>query len=282
MAQSPEFLAVGHVTKDLLPGGGYTIGGTVTYAALTACGLGLSAATFTSASVDLDLPSLLPGVAVRVVPSSVTTTFENIYQGQRRQQFLHCTAARLSASDLPLAWREASTVLLGPLVGELGLDWLQAFPSALVGVTPQGWMRQWDADGKVSKKPWQDAERILSSVDVLVFSEQDVGRDEVVIQRYLEMAQIGVVTRGRRGATVFWAGSWRHFPAFRAQEVDPTGAGDVFAAAFLARLGETGDPFEAAPFANCAASFSIEGPGVSAIPTRQQVEERLSLGEYVR
>jgi sugar/nucleoside kinase (ribokinase family) len=143
-------------------------------------------------------------------------------------------------------------------------------------------MRRWDADGRVSSKPWQDAERVLSRVDVLVFSEQDVGGDEVLIQRYLELAQTGVVTRGRRGATVFSAGSCRHFPAFRAHEVDPTGAGDVFAAAFMVRLRETGDPFEAAPFANCAASFSIEGPGVSAVPSRRQVEERLSLGEFVR
>jgi 1D-myo-inositol 3-kinase len=173
-------------------------------------------------------------------------------------------------------------VLLGPLVGEIGLDWLQAFPSALVGVTPQGWMRQWDAAGKVSSQPWKEAERILRNVDVLVFSEHDVAGDEVVIQRYVEMARTGVVTRGQRGASVSCGGSWRHFPAFRAQEVDPTGAGDVFAAAFLVRLSETGDPFEAAPFANCAASFSIEGLGVSAIPTRQQVDERLRCGEFVR
>jgi sugar/nucleoside kinase (ribokinase family) len=57
--------------------------------------------------------------------------------------------------------------------------------------------------------------------------------------------------------------------------MDPTGAGDVFSAAFLIRLAETGDPCEAARFANVAASFSIEAPGVSGIPTRRQVEAYL-------
>jgi len=118
-------------------------------------------------------------------------------------------------------------------------------------------------------------------VDVLVFSEEDVARDARLIREYSQLARIAVVTRGWRGATVFWNGESRECPAFRAREVDPTGAGDVFAAAFLVRLKETDDPYLAAPFANCAASFAIEGPGTTTIPTRGQVEERLRLGEHI-
>jgi 1D-myo-inositol 3-kinase len=279
MVTSPDFLAIGHVTKDLLSGGGYVVGGTVTYAAFTAQSLGLSVAVLTSAPPALDLPRVLRGIDLHVVPSPVATSFENIYEGQRRYQFLHGTASPLKASHLPLAWKQAPIVLLGPLVGELGLDWLGVFPTALVGVTPQGWMRQWDSDGRVTSKPWLDAEKILSAVDVLVFSEQDVAGDQALVRRYAEMARLAVVTRGRAGATVFCNGSARRFPAFRAREVDPTGAGDVFAAAFLLRLKETGDPYLAAAFANCTASFSIEGNGTTAIPSRQQVEERLCCGE---
>jgi len=276
---SPDFLTIGHVTKDLLSGGGYAVGGTVTYSALTAHGLGLSVAVLTSAPPDLDLSGILRGINVHVVPSPSATTFENIYEGQRRCQFVHSVASPLQVSHLPLAWKQASIVLLGPLVGELGLDWLDVFRGALVGVTPQGWMRQWDSHGQVTFKPWLEAQQILSNVDVLIFSEEDVAGDEAVIWHYAELAKIAVVTRGWRGATVFWNGSARNFPAFRAREVDPTGAGDVFAAAFLVRLKETGDPHQAVPFANCTASFAIEGTGTTTIPTRQQVEERLRLGE---
>jgi sugar/nucleoside kinase (ribokinase family) len=70
-------------------------------------------------------------------------------------------------------------------------------------------------------------------------------------------------------------------PGFPAVEVDPTGAGDVFAAAFLVRLQETEDPVQAARFANAVASFCVEGPGVAGIPTREQVEERLSISRLV-
>ncbi len=279
MATSPGFLAIGHVTKDLLSGAGYAVGGTVTYAAVTARNLGLPVAVLTSAPPDLNLSGVLQGTDLHVVPSPVATTFENVYRGERRLQYVHGVASPLMASHLPSAWKQASIVLLGPLVGELGMDWLDAFPSALVGVTPQGWMRQWDGSGRVTFRRWIDAERILSSVDVLVFSEEDVGRDKALIRHYAERAEIAAVTRGCLGATVFWNGTVGDFPAFRARVVDPTGAGDVFAAAFLVRLKETGDPSLAAPFANSAASLAIEGAGTTAIPSRDQVEERMLKGE---
>ncbi|MBI3733145.1 MAG: hypothetical protein HY259_06765 [Chloroflexi bacterium] len=39
-----DYLVIGHITKDLLPGGGYAIGGTSTYSALSAQRLGLNTA----------------------------------------------------------------------------------------------------------------------------------------------------------------------------------------------------------------------------------------------
>ena len=277
---SIDFLAVGHVTKDLLPNGRFTLGGTAAYATLTARSLGVSAAAMTSAPDDLDLSRTLAGIQLHVVPSSTATIFENIYRDQQRLQHVRGVASRLKASDLPAAWKQASIVLLGPLVGELGLDWLGAWTQSSVGVVPQGWMRQWNENGLVIHRDWEEAPQILPKVDAVIFSEHDVRQDESTIHYYASLTRIAVVTRGRKGATVFYRGMERQFPAFRAREIDPTGAGDVFAAAFLVRLRETGDPFEAAPFANCTASFAIEGTGTSSIPTRQQVEERLRYGEH--
>jgi sugar/nucleoside kinase (ribokinase family) len=281
MLDHPDFVAVGHITKDLLPGGYYSIGGTATYASLTALRLGVSVGVLTSAPADLELSPALDGVGVHSVAAESATTFENIYHGPHRRQFVHSTAAVLHPDDLPMAWNRAPAVLLCPIAGELGLDWLGAFPGAIVGVTPQGWMREWDESGLITHKPWLEAAQILPRVDVLVFSEEDVGRDQALIDEYARMARIAVVTAGRLGATVYWNGVPKHFPAFRAvAEIDPTGAGDVFAAAFLVRFQETNDPYTAAPFANSAASFAIEGPGTTTIPSRAQVEDRLARGTY--
>jgi sugar/nucleoside kinase (ribokinase family) len=142
-------------------------------------------------------------------------------------------------------------------------------------------MRSWGAGGRVSTKSWWDEDGLLRGVSLLVLSEEDVAFDEASILRYARMVPIVVATRGRNGATVYLGDGGRHFAAYRASEVDLTGAGDVFATAFLVRLRETGDPFLAAPFANCAASLSIEGMGTSAIPTRREIEDRLRSGRLV-
>jgi sugar/nucleoside kinase (ribokinase family) len=58
--------------------------------------------------------------------------------------------------------------------------------------------------------------------------------------------------------------------------VDPTGAGDVFAAAFLVRYHLEGDPWEAAAAATCAASMSVEGEGWSTVPERAALDAALA------
>ena len=67
----------------------------------------------------------------------------------------------------------------------------------------------------------------------------------------------------------------RKFRAPTVKEVDPTGAGDVFAAAFFIRLYQTRDPWEAARFATQLASISVTRPGISGIPTPSEVKANL-------
>ena len=70
------------------------------------------------------------------------------------------------------------------------------------------------------------------------------------------------------------AGAIERFPGYPASEVDPTGAGDVFAATFLCALVATDDPAEAMDQANRVAALSVEGVSTSAIPTPAEVAAR--------
>src|SRR5438067_60133 len=94
MSQTPQFLAIGHVTRDLRPDGSYSLGGTVTFAALTAAHLGLTAGIVTCADIQLldELPTHLPGIALQVRPSATTSTFVNRYHDGFRTQYLHARA----------------------------------------------------------------------------------------------------------------------------------------------------------------------------------------------
>ncbi|MHB1004579.1 MAG: PfkB family carbohydrate kinase [Chloroflexota bacterium] len=273
---APSFVVIGHVTKDLAEGE-VALGGAVTYAALTAHGLGYRTRIITSAepAVGEALAAALPGVAVTCLPSPRTTTFRNTYRHGRREQRLLAVAARLNAADIAPYCREADIALLAPVAGEIGPDLLDCFPDALLGLSPQGWLREWTDEGLVFPAPWRGDRAVLRRA-VLVLSEEDVGEDSLVIADYAKHARVLVVTRGAQGATVYAGLSVHASPAFPAVAVDPTGAGDVFAAAFLAAYRETNDLAAAARFANCAASFAVAHPGIGGVPTRSQIEARLT------
>jgi pfkB family carbohydrate kinase len=271
----PDYLLLGHFTRDVLPDGATAPGGTSLYASFAAQRLGQRVAVV---SAPAELPADLPeAIAVAFHPSPTPPTFENQYTPQGRRQILHAASEPIALADVPMEWRAAPIVHLGPVLGETPEELAFAFPDALLGVTPQGWMRAWGPElpGLVTYRPWHPDEKLLRRIDALVLSIEDVKGDEALIAEWARYCRLVALTRGALGATLFIAGQPHHVEAMPATERDPTGAGDVFAAALLVRLYETGDPLQAARFAACAAAGSVEGRGASRIPSRAEVESRL-------
>ena len=264
-----DYLVVGHVTRDLA-GDVFTVGGTASYAARTARALGCSVGAVTSASPDLDLSQVLDGVLIACAPVAATTTFENTYTSEGRRQVLHSVAETLVPEMVPVDWR-AGIVHVGPVARECDPALVDAFEDVFLGVTPQGWMRRWDATGRVSCAPWEGAEPWLARADGVVLSEEDVGGDENLVAQYAAQTRLLVVTDGVDGCTVYEHGQARHFSAPTVREVDPTGAGDIFATAFFVSLRRTGDPWVAAHFANCVAARSVTRMGLAGTPTPDEV-----------
>jgi sugar/nucleoside kinase (ribokinase family) len=192
-------------------------------------------------------------------------------------QTVHAVADPIGPGDVPEAWQaDSSIVLLGPLVNEVAPAVAAMFPDTLLGIVPQGWMRQWNEQGLVSHVPMDCASEVLAHADVLMLSVEDVDDDLSLAECYHDMVDIMVLTRSDYGCDVYQSGKIVPVPPRPAKEVDPTGAGDVFSTAFLIRLWETGDPMVSARFANVMASFSIEGLAYHAIPTREEVETWLA------
>lgn len=254
----PDYLLIGHVSHDLIPEGTAT-GGTVSYSGLTAQALGFKAGVVTSAGPGFDPARELPGLDVHVVPAAETTTFDNIYTAEGRQQYLHHRAAPITAADIPPAWMSASIVHLGPLIMEFEPEIIHRFSAASkVVITPQGWLRKWDEMGKVGYKSWPPDPAVLSKTAVLVISQEDIPPTESLLP-YRQMVPILVQTKGSGGCTVYQGQAVFDFPAPKVQEVNPTGAGDIFATAFLIRLYQTDSIQEAAAFANKIAAGSVSG-----------------------
>jgi Sugar kinases, ribokinase family len=270
--QTPDYLLIGHMTRDLLPDGAFAPGGTALYAALTAHRLGRRVGVVSAqATIPIDWDA---GIEVAFVPTMETPVFENRYTPQGRVQTLHAVSSVLTIEHVPPAWRSARIVHLAPILAETPESLVDAFPGALLGMTPQGMMRAWHAPlpARITYRPWTPSPRLLERIDALIMSIEDLQFDEERARAYARHCRLVALTRGAAGATLFLNGQPHHIEACPAIERDPTGAGDVFAAALLVRLDETGDPLEAAHFAACIAARSVEGVGPGAIPWRKEID----------
>lgn len=281
-----DYLIIGHISKDILPDGEWRLGGTVLYAALSARNLGKRVGLLTrtvsgDAAFDLRLRESLPGVEILRQPAAAPTTFENVYMGGNRQQTLHAWAGEIDLTALPASWRNAQIIHFAPVAREIdeqqAITLMAQREGGLIGLTPQGFLREWpDGGGAVNFRRWPAAADFLPQMGAVIFSEEDVAAEPAVGDEFIQLAPITAFTRGAEGAWVY-QNSMRTIdqPAFAANQIEPTGAGDVFAAAFLCALHDTSDLATATRFACAAGAFAVEQPGLASVPYRQQIIARL-------
>src|SRR6185437_17006956 len=97
---------------------------------------------------------------------------------------------------------------------------------SLVGATPQGWLRQWDASGAVAPSPLASAEMLLPHVRALILSREDIGATaDAVFGEWARTVPLIAVTSSRDGPDI-WANGVRSAlsAGYPDNEVDPTGA----------------------------------------------------------
>lgn len=279
-AKPPFFLSLGFITFDLYKNR-KIIGGASAYSAILARNFGFDSAIATNIGKDFENFGALKDIRLAYQTDESTTTFinkpskereENI--SEKRVQYVTNIADRIKEEMISEEWFNAEIVYLCPVLNELEEGIIKRFDS-MVGVAPQGWLRSVGEGGRIEKKKWGKANEFLSKVDFVIVSEEDVFEEDV--PRYAELSNIFVLTRGRKGAELYWDRGKRHehIPAFEREEVDATGTGDVFGAAFLLRYYETKDVHKAAIFASCAASFVVEKVGVEGVPYKEEVMERI-------
>ncbi len=273
---TPEFVTVGHVTLDRF-GDVTRPGGAALYAALTAHRLGLSAAILTSHADDFPLDLLPPRIEVVSVPAAETTRFEHRAEGTERAMRVTAAAGPLAVRDVPEDWGAADIVMLSPVIDEVDPLVITAFTAGSIGAAVQGYLRRLDVDGQVIFRPWASPDVVLDHAQAVFLSLEDVNHDmEEDVEEWFQRVPVGVVTDGHLGAHLYVNGERYLVRPRRTREIDATGAGDVFAAAFMVEYRRHGDPWEAAAAAACAASLSVEGEGWATVPDRQALDAALA------
>jgi len=194
------------------------------------------------------------------------------------------------AGKIPLreAWSEclqARYLLLGPVLYELEMEAvadLVASSPGRVFLDPQGMLRRLRNNGEVEH--FCDKEkfkRLVASVDFIKPNELEA---EVItgLADHLESARelvrwgadIAIVTLGENGSVVCDRNECLSVPAYKTVAVDPTGAGDVYAGAFLAEYSRTGVLGSSCLYASAAASIMVESVGPDFAVTEKTVRRR--------
>ena len=268
-----DYLVIGHITCDVTPQGP-RIGGTACYAGLTAHALGLRVGIVTSWANNLPLGPL-EDIPIANFPTEQSTTIENISTQGGRVQLVHSVAPALDINIIPEPWKTTPIVHLGPVAQEVEPGLIRYFPTSLIGLTPQGWLRSWSADGLVHHTEWPEGSFLLGQAGAVVISVEDVDSNEEIIEEMAGYSRILAVTEAAHGARLYWNGDVRRFRPPVVTEVDDTGAGDIFAAVFFARLHATRDPWEAARLATLLSAISVTRPGLEGIPTAEEIKESM-------
>ena len=266
-----DYLLIGHITIDQTPLGP-RLGGAVTYSALTARALGLRVGIVTSWGEEIPLGPLSEFPIINY-PSEASTTFENIASNHTRKQYIHSVASSLYLNTIPDPWRSAPIVHLAPVAQEVDPSLVRNFPTSLIAVTPQGWLRTWDSTNFVRSTEWPEAAFVLQRAGAAVISIHDVDHDEARIEEMATACRVLAVTEGKKGTRLYWNGDIRRFRPPEVNEVDSVGAGDIFASAYFVRLYTTRDPWEAARFATYLSAFSVTRSGLDSIPTSEEIQE---------
>ncbi len=282
--RAPDYLVIGQIVCDIQPDGSAVLGGTALYSGLTAARLGARVGILTRGrygeTIDgIAVPSLEPysdQMTIITQEADSPTFFVNEYQGTRRTQHVRRWAGQIDLRGLPPHWANARIIHLGPVAREIDTHQVLSLSPDFLGMTPQGWMREWPMErgGRVRHEQLRLPPELLARTDAIVVSDEEIAQARAAVTS-VGRQRLSVVTLGPNGCQITYGGNKAELPGYPVKTVDLTGAGDVFAAAFFLRASDPRvSPVSAGRFANLVAALSLRGIGPDAIPPMAEIEER--------
>jgi hypothetical protein len=235
--------------------------------------MGLRTILLTSFESDLDL-KIMSGIEIINQIGKGTTTFKNIYSADGRTQYLQELAPQLDLAQIPAKLLKSRIVHFGPVAGEVSILGGKYFPDSKLGYSLQGWLRQWDDTGKVLPADLAIPTENLPAPGTAFVSIEDLGFQRSALDQILLDFPDLILTKGRDGAELYQNGRILDISTNPVKELDPTGAGDIFAAGYLiARHIQDKSELDSVRFANALAGLSLYRDGVEGIPTASEIAE---------
>lgn len=260
-------LSIGHVTHDRVDGR-IVPGGCAYYAASAFHALGAESHLVTTVGEDFCCGPELDRFAWAAQRQGQTTVFTNLYPDPGpRLQYVDRVAADVAPAGLPAGWKHPDVAFLGPVFNELDIQaWKRALSARITAVGVQGFVRGAgaaagppEAGQQVVPRRWSPDPELLSGIQVACLSEEDLVGQGDLLERLVASIPLVALTRERKGCELIEADRREWVGIHAAEVVDPTGAGDTFAAGLLFGLAQGLPSVEAARIGAAAASIVIEG-----------------------
>lgn len=215
----------------------------------------------------LDLPkNYLAGIRILAEKAQSTKTlkFENIYyHGKRTQkveyydEYLNFTLPKTLQKD-----SDYDIVMIAPVINNISNQIIKRikklYPQNFFCLLPQGFFRKIGKNGEVTSVPNDFLDDVIRMFNFICLSELDIKDADTIAKKWSLSGPLVAVTKAERGSSIYKNGDRIDTSAYKVEDIiDPTGAGDVFAAGFSYFYYKTRDLNNSLNFAHAAAALSL-------------------------
>ncbi len=204
-----------------------------------------------------------------LLPSRETGGFDLFYfpNGDRK---LRVIGVADPIKDIPKKFLEAKVIFFGPVLQEISVELIKKIRNstdAMIFVDPQGFIRYTDEE-RVWRAPNPQFYSYFKYIDFLKPNEFEaeiitgiypLGKEKESLEKLKSNGvKNPIITLGANGSALLDGKNYFRISAYPTEEIDPTGAGDSYAGAFIYYYLKTGNILCSGIFASAAASFMVE------------------------
>jgi sugar/nucleoside kinase (ribokinase family) len=263
-----------------------SVGGPPSYAGLLCSRFGFDVTALTRIGTDFPDEQLVwlarNGLQLRAIDRSQTkktTRFKLVVKDNDRSLYLLERCEDIGLDQVPDGHFNAA--LISPLANEIPDPVFEEVRrrSDFCFLDPQGYVRSFDASGKVYITPWSD-EKILGNVDAL---KMDLAECEAITGKELPEDAFGklaskgirkaVITRGAEPALILDGNRISKVSVPGVKVVDSTGAGDIFAGALITCYLRSRDFLWSCCFGIAASSLSLTSIALGKVDLPRSVDQ---------
>lgn len=273
--ESFDLVIIGNMTKDYLNTcSDFQLGGPSLYAGIAASKLGLKTLIISNHTINKNYFDKFPLLDVLSLSVNSDTEFVINYINNQRKLVLKNKASNITLNlDNKI---KTKMLMLAPVLDEFELSIKDYFEYDLSSLCIQGFLRKNVNRGMIELIEGKYCFN-YQGINIINCSSEEISKlcNENLFSNFVKYIS---VTYGRDGSALI--DKYNNVTKYKNYNskllTDPTGAGDVFALYMLVFYYRTNNINYAVEIANCAASFVVEGFGISSIPDLNSVEKRLN------